>query len=637
MFFSIFRHANQRVRPSLVATELITVFSAVAFILFAVSNLGGTDASLLKLISLSLAVTVIHSAIHALLNGYGSSWRFFSVNDAIMTACAAISATVIVALFTFSAIPLTAWILVAIAGTIGGFFPRIAARIANSHGVSIGFKSRQEGSAKDPEHRQTLLMIGFGDHVANFLRAQEQANSQYRVLGVVQISSVLEAASLRGIPVLGSITSLEDIINRLTEQGNRPDFLVLTRDEMSNRSVGELLALTDKTGIPTAWLPRTDQIDSSKNQQIRSIKLDDLLPRSTNLFDAQACSEMMSQSTILVTGAGGSIGSELVRQIASVNPGSLVLTDASEHAIYKIDQEVRRQFPHIDVTSVLLALKHVPIVEAQPCEGVITNVIGSQNVADAAAEANARAMVMVSTDKAVNPANVMGATKRMAEAYCQAMDASLADTKGNTRYVTVRFGNVLGSNGSVVPLFQKQLQSGGPLTVTHPDVERFFMTIPEASRLILQALLFGISDTKGDQGIFVLDMGKSVKIIDLARQVIRLSGLTPDSDVKIVYTGLRPGEKLYEELMHETEDMVQTEHPSLMVARPRFVQIQTIRSQIEVIRSAAQSGDAAETQRLLKVYIPEFAEASAQAAADGAAPIKGISTNGNESTFSLNR
>ena len=252
------------------------------------------------------------------------------------------------------------------------------------------------------------------------------------------------------------------------------------------------------------------------------------------------------------------------------------------------------------------ALKHVPIVEAQACEGVVTNVIGSRNVADASAAANVNSMVMVSTDKAVNPANVMGATKRLAEAYCQAMDASQADVKGVTRYVTVRFGNVLGSNGSVVPLFQKQLAQGGPLTVTHPDVERFFMTIPEASRLILQALLLGSDDQGGDRGIFVLDMGEPVKIVDLARQVIRLSGLTPEKDVKIVYTGLRPGEKLYEELMHETENLVPTEHPSLMVARPRFVRIQTVRSQIDVIQAAANAGDSLEVLRLLKLYIPEF-------------------------------
>ncbi|MCL4157863.1 UNVERIFIED_CONTAM: hypothetical protein GTU68_053998, partial [Idotea baltica] len=259
------------------------------------------------------------------------------------------------------------------------------------------------------------------------------------------------------------------------------------------------------------------------------------------------------------------------------------------------------------------ALKHVPIVEAQACEGVITNVLGSRIVADAAADAGVSAMVMVSTDKAVNPANVMGATKRMAEAYCQAMDAASSEINSKTRYVTVRFGNVLGSNGSVVPLFQQQLARGGPLTVTHPDVERFFMTIPEASRLILQALLLGMSDSDGEQGIFVLDMGEAVKIVDLARQVIRLSGLTPERDVKIVYTGLRPGEKLYEELMHETESLVQTEHPSLMVAQPRFVQIQTVRSQIEVIKRSAMAGDAKEVMRLLKLYIPEFAATAKQA------------------------
>ena len=623
--------------------ELTSVGTATLFTLLAVRSLSGFPQSLAHVALITIALPVLQSAFHTALGGYSSSWRFFSFQDGKAALASSVVASAVVAILLFGMLPFAGWVMVSGAAVAGVLGPRLFARIAHSHDLPVfrgqkpPVKPADTDEDEDTEQQQTLLMIGFGDHVANFIRSQSRADSEYKIAGVVHIQADCEAASLRGIPVLGSIDKLRAIIRKLTSEGRRPDFLVLTRDEMSNRSVGEILSITDRVNIPVAWLPRADRINSTIGQQLRPIKLDDLLPRSANVFDAQACGEMLSGSTVLVTGAGGSIGSELVRQIGGLAPETLILTDASEHALYMIDQEIGRVFPSLKIVSKLLdvrdrdavframklhspdyvfhaaALKHVPIVEAQACEGVITNVIGSRNVADAAAAAKVGAMVMVSTDKAVNPANVMGATKRLAEAYCQAMDAASSELTGATRYVTVRFGNVLGSNGSVVPLFQKQLAQGGPLTVTHPDVERFFMTIPEASRLILQALLLGTDDAEGDRGIFVLDMGKPVKIVDLARQVIRLSGLTPEKDVKIVYTGLRPGEKLYEELMHETENLVPTEHPSLMVARPRFVQIQTVRAQIDVIHASAQAGDSSEVLRLLKLYIPEF-EATAREA-----------------------
>jgi len=616
--------------------EFAAIFSAIFLALMGIKNLSALPSSLLLAAVIAGLIGVLQASVHAFLGGYSSSWRFFSFQDGKSAVISVLASVALATAALFPLLPATGWVMIlcaAIAGVIG---PRLVARIAHSHELPllVGRRRsvfRSEPSLSRSQGPQKLLMIGFGDHVANFIRSQNRANSEYEISGVVHIDAECEASSLRGVPIIGSIDRLGAIVRRLTSSGKRPDFLVLTRDEMSTRSVAEILSITDKVDIPVAWLPRADRINSNPRQPLRAIKPDDLLPRSANIFDAQACGNMMSGSTVLVTGAGGSIGSELVRQIGNLTPDMLVLTDASEHALYMIDQEISRLFPTLPITAKLLdvrdrdavframdchrpdyvfhaaALKHVPIVEAQACEGLVTNVVGSRNVADAAAASKVNAMVMVSTDKAVNPANVMGATKRLAEAYCQAMDASQVDVKGVTRYVTVRFGNVLGSNGSVVPLFQKQLAQGGPLTVTHPDVERFFMTIPEASRLILQALLLGADDTRGDRGIFVLDMGEAVKIADLARQVIRLSGLTPEKDVKIVYTGLRPGEKLYEELMHETEDLVQTEHPSLMVARPRFGRIQTLRSEIDGIQTAANAGDSDEVLRLLKVYIPEFA------------------------------
>jgi len=617
--------------------EIVAVFCLVFLALMGVKNLSAFPSTVATAFGISALIGALQTVFHVGLGGYSYSWRFFSFQDGKAALLSIVSAVLFSCLAAYSTISITGWIIVlcaAIAGVIG---PRLCVRISHSHNSPLWNVMAMRKESNHSNRSQKLLMLGFGDHVANFIRLQNRVGSDYEVIGIVHIEAECEATSLRGVPVIGSIDSLESIIRRFTSNGNRLDCLVLTRDEMSNRTVSEILSITDRFDIPISWLPRTDRIDSSSGLQLRPIKLDDLLPRPANIFDAQACCKLMSDAVVLVTGAGGSIGSELVRQIGTIKPKTVILTDASEHALYMIDQEIGRVFPSLKIVAMLLdvrdrdavfrvvekchpdyifhaaALKHVPIVEAQACEGVLTNVVGSRNVADAAAAVGVTAMVMVSTDKAVNPANVMGATKRLAEAYCQAMNAMKDGAKSGTRYITVRFGNVLGSSGSVVPLFQKQLGLGGPLTVTHPDVERFFMTIPEASRLILQALLLGIDEDSDDQGIFVLNMGEPVRIADLARQMIRLSGLTPERDMKILYTGLRPGEKLYEELMHETENTVPTEHPNLVVARPRFVQIKTVRSQIDVIQDAAVTGNSDEVMRLLKFYIPEF-EATARVA-----------------------
>ena len=583
-------------------------------------------------LGIALVMGIVHSGFLYLVGGYRAAWRYFSANDAVYSIGAALIATAAALAIWPMALPAAGWIIIGSTCALTSVGVRCVARLVRSYGLFRDTPSIDNplGQVRAADALKQVLMIGYGENLETFLRARHCRHSDFEIIGIVSMTRRTRVASLRGIPILGSIDRMESIMADLAARRRKPDMLILTRDEIDGHPVADVLSRIDMIDAEVAWLPRADQLDTGNGVELRPIKLEDLLSRPAKSFDALACEALLSGSRVLLTGAGGSIGSELVRQIAALSPGEIILADSSEHALYEIDREMGVSFPNVPRVSSILdvrdrnavfrlmrerkpefvfhaaALKHVPIVEGQPCEGLMTNVVGSQNVADAAVDTKVRAMVMVSTDKAVNPANVMGATKRLAEAYCQAMDADMQERGGETRFVTVRFGNVLGSNGSVVPLFQRQLARGGPLTVTHPDVERFFMTIPEASRLILEAMLSRMEGETADQGIFVLDMGKPVKIIDLARQVIRLSGLRPDVDVKIVYTGLRPGEKLYEELMHETENLLSTDHPSLMVAQPRFVQLKTVQKQLSLITEAAQAGKTDEVVRLLKVYIPEF-------------------------------
>jgi O-antigen biosynthesis protein WbqV len=339
---------------------------------------------------------------------------------------------------------------------------------------------------------------------------------------------------------------------------------------------------------------------------------------------------------VLVTGAGGTIGGELARQVAALGPAQLTLLDHGEYALYEIDLELRERHPDVPRRAVLAdvrdeprlrrlletlkpelvfhaaALKHVPMVENDPLEGLLTNALGTRVVADAARAVGCRAMVFISTDKAVNPTSVMGASKRLAEMYCQALDVSARAGEGGMRCVTVRFGNVLGSTGSVVPLFRRQLERGGPLTVTHPDMRRYFMTVREAVGLVLQASVIGAEDREdqppelAEGGIFVLDMGKPVKIVELARRMIRLAGLRPEEDVEIRFTGLRPGEKLYEELFHGQEPPRPTRFQGLLVATPRTADPALVGRAIDEIAAAARSGNPRGALAQLGRLVPEF-------------------------------
>ncbi|MDP7381993.1 MAG: nucleoside-diphosphate sugar epimerase/dehydratase, partial [Alphaproteobacteria bacterium] len=480
-------------------------------------------------------------------------------------------------------------------------------------------------------NRSLVLLIGAGNGSALFLRELAQgSDAPYRVVGIIDDQGEHTGQRIQGVDVLGDWDQVETVLDRLAARGTPPQRLVMTRAEPNPDKLRQLVDLAQARGIELSRMPRLPALQKAEDgaaPNLRPVEIGDLLGRPENVLDRAAVTTLISGKRILVTGAGGSIGGELVRQIARLGPAHLSLFDVSEYALYEIDLEVGEAFPDLPRTAIIgnvrdrtrvmtavadsgadlifhaAALKHVPLMEANVDEAVLTNVIGTRNLADAAHAAGAAGMVLISTDKAVNPTNVMGATKRLAEAYCQ---ASATDTVGTgPRFTIVRFGNVLGSTGSVIPLFQRQLARGGPLTVTDPAMTRYFMTVGEAVELVLQSAV--LEDSRIDSGaICVLDMGQPVRILDLAEQMIRLSGARPGRDVKIVFTGLRAGEKLHEELFHAGEQVHRTRLSAIHLATPRAADLAMLGRQCDGLGAAAEARETARTLALLGQAVPEF-------------------------------
>jgi len=477
-----------------------------------------------------------------------------------------------------------------------------------------------------------VLVVGAGDEAELFIRAAARSDtSPYRPVGIVSEDPGRVGRQIHDVSVLGTVSDIETLVPTLTGE-DRPQRLVLTKDDIKGAGVRELLNMAQGLGMTVARMPRVDDLKSGDDQdvRIRPIAIEDLLGRPQQPLDRGSMAKLVENKRVLITGAGGSIGSELSRQVAAIGPQELVLVENSEFALYLIDREIAALRPDLTRHAVIAdvrdrtridqlfshykpelvfhaaALKHVPLVEDNPFEGMLTNAIGTRNVADACETADVDVMVMISTDKAVNPTNIMGATKRIAETYVQALDLRRGQDAG-TRFVTVRFGNVLGSTGSVVPLFQKQLEAGGPLTVTHPDMTRYFMTIREAVELVLQASALGVTSHATTGKLFVLDMGEPVKIVELARQMIRLAGLQPDRDIEIQFTGARPGEKLYEEIFHGAEPLAPTSAPGVLLASPRTHDVDDVRRTLDQLDAAARSEDRAALLSAIAKLVPEYA------------------------------
>jgi O-antigen biosynthesis protein WbqV len=557
-------------------------------------------------------------------------WRFSGISDLMGVVGGSVASAVLFSgllLTTGFALPtitfpiIHAFVLATLLGA-----PRLAYRL---------YHGRSRVAADDPG-LQRVLLIGAGEAADGFLRALAgQREAKLRVTGIIALSERQTGRRLHGRPILGSITELETILQRLRAKDALPDALVLAEPEFRGPRLAELLTVADQAALSVQRAPLPTALTEADRITLRPIPIEDLLNRPQVSLDHAGMARLIGGKRVLVTGAGGSIGSELVRQVAELDPAEIVLLDHSEYALWQIDLELGELFPALvrracladvrdasriialfgemrpDLVFHAAALKHVPMVEANKLEGLLTNAYGTRVVADAARAAGAAVTVLISTDKAVNPTSLMGASKRIAEMYCQALD--IAGRAGNgMRCVTVRFGNVLGSTGSVVPLFRRQLEHGGPLTVTHPDMQRYFMTVREAVSLVLEACVAGMGEAElpgaGQGGIFVLDMGKPVRILDLARQMIVLAGLRPDKDVEIRFSGLRPGEKLFEELFHGREPPVPTRHAGLLMAVPRTSEVAAVGAAIEHIATLARSGNAAAALNAVRGMVPEFQE-----------------------------
>ena len=545
---------------------------------------------------------------------YRGIWRYSSLHDLqrILLSVAAAALLVIAGIYISQKTPVPRSVLILYPMLLVGFMggSRLLYRVWKERSLYGGPRGTQK----------PVLVIGAGDAAADLLR--ELARSpDWHVVGLLDDSRAKYGLQINGVRVLGAIDQVGSIATSL-----EVSHAIVAMPGASAATRRRAMELAAAAGLSVLTVPAFSDLLSGKFaiSQVRAVELEDLLGRDRIELDEAGLHRLLEDKTVLVTGAGGSIGSELCRQIMLFRPRTLVFIEQSEFALYSIEQEfvgqpVRCVMGDVkdaarmdavfaehrpDVVFHAAAYKHVPLMEsANAWEAVKNNVQGTLNVARAALSSGSGEFVLISTDKAVNPTNVMGASKRLAELACQAVQAQ----RSATRFVMVRFGNVLGSSGSVIPRFREQIAKGGPVTVTHPEIIRYFMLIPEAAQLVLQAGLMAAREEEGGR-IFVLDMGEPVKIVDLARDMIRLSGFTED-EIKIEFTGLRPGEKLFEELLADGESTLPTPHPKLRIAKPSALPGQEWLAELEQWL-AVPWRDEAEAKEGLQRWVPEYRPAT---------------------------
>ncbi len=561
---------------------------------------------------------------------YRGMWRYASINDLFRIIMATSLASIVIFFYILSAhgfigfarsVFIIDWLLTVL--LISGcrfsvrFFFQVIGRDESVKTVAARFfplRHPRNGEAKN------LLIIGAGDFGEKIYREiQDNAGLKYTIVGFVDDDRAKIGKQIHGTPVLGPTSEIQQIAERLQAHE-----ALITISSISSQRMRAIISTCETSGLTFKTLPGMGELIGGKVsvRAIRDVAYRDLLGREVIRLEEKRIGSYIKECCVMVTGAGGSIGSELCRQICRFNPRALVLYDQAESPLYEIEIELKKNFPEVSIIPLLAdirnrahlthafemhgpqvvfhaaAYKHVPMLEMHPWEAVTNNIIGTRNMVDFANRYGVERFVLVSTDKAVRPANVMGASKRAAELLVQGQNAC---NLSGTRYITVRFGNVVGSVGSVVPLFKKQIEKGGPVTVTHPDVIRYFMTIPESCQLILQAGAMG----EGGE-IFILDMGRPVRILDMARDLIAFSGFEPDKDIKIEFIGLRPGEKLYEELITEGENIVPTRHQKIMVLRGQSCNPSILNGSVDAIHRYALNQDGDSIRLKLKEIVPEY-------------------------------
>ncbi len=483
--------------------------------------------------------------------------------------------------------------------------------------VRMIYKGIYAEATSSSKNRRSIIIYGANDAGLVTKRAVDRdAGTKYEVLAFLDEDKNNWGKRLEGVTIYSP-----DKLKNLLEHNNVAH-LVLSTSDISYERKNEItdVCLTYNTKVLNVP-PINNWINGELSfKQIKKVKIEDLLERDPIVLDKDKIESQLKNKSVLITGAAGSIGSEIVRQIIPYNPKKLVLVDQAESAIYDLQLEINEMNSGIPCTVFLAdicnasrmeaifkdnkpqvvfhaaAYKHVPVMEENPAEAVNVNIVGTRILADLSVKYGVETFVMISTDKAINPTGVMGASKRIAEIYVQSLNATQ-----KTKFITTRFGNVLGSNGSVIPRFKQQIDKGGPVTITHAEITRFFMTIPESCQLVLEAGAIG----KGGE-VFIFDMGNSVKVLDLAKKMIQLSGLTLDKDIKIVFTGLRPGEKLYEELLHTSENTLPTHHPLILIAKVREYDFNTISAYIDELAELAASKNDMSIVSKMKQIVPEY-------------------------------
>ena len=556
-------------------------------------------------------VLLVQGAIFRWTGLYRSVWRFASLPDLwnILRAAVIGALSIGLCLFLYNR-------LLGVPRSVLLIYPGFLALFLGAPRLIYRYLKDSRNEFLTDQKVKRVLIVG-ADRAGEVLSRDLSRDNRYTVVGFVDDKPGLRGASINGHPVLGRFDQLPELAPAAAV-----DMLLIALPSASTAEMRRVVALCDSTDLPYRTVPRLEDVVAGRAfmNQIKEVAIEDLLGRDAVELDWTAIRETLSGRRVLVTGGGGSIGSELCRQVARLGAQSLTVVEQSEYNLYRISQELRANFPELILESVLAscgdqtamskvfaetqpqvvfhaaAYKHVPMLQGQLRTAFCNNVLGTRTVADAACAVGVKCFVLISTDKAVNPTSVMGACKRVAEIYCQNLNSQT-----DTNFMTVRFGNVLDSAGSVVPLFRRQIREGGPVTVTHPEISRYFMTIPEACQLILQTASIG----RGGE-IFALDMGEPVRIRDLAEQMIRLAGKKPGSEIPIVYTGLRSGEKLFEELFHPLENYNATEHAKIFLAQHREVSWELLQALLNKAVGAVDTFNEEELRRCVSSLLPSF-------------------------------